>query len=136
MKNLILLLTLSLFLLQCKNEKIEVVKKSSEPNLGKVEINVTGTEEAKPYFHEGLLLLHSFEFNDAGEKFAKAIELDSNFVMAAWGEAMSYNHPLWRERYHEEGIAALKKLANTPEERLAKASTEFEKDMLSAVEIL
>ncbi|MDG1432541.1 MAG: hypothetical protein P8Q41_00950 [Saprospiraceae bacterium] len=136
MKNLILLLTLSLFLLQCKNEKIEVVKKSSEPNLGKVEINVTGTEEAKPYFHEGLLLLHSFEFNDAGEKFAKAIELDSNFVMAAWGEAMSYNHPLWRERYHEEGIAALKKLANTPQERLAKASTEFEKDMLSAVEIL
>ncbi len=56
--------------------------------------------------------------------------------MAAWGEAMSYNQPLWRERSAEDGIAALKKLGDTPEVRLEKAPTEFEKDMLSAVEIL
>jgi pentatricopeptide repeat protein len=136
MKKLIFLLALPLILLQCKNEKVDTAEKAAEPNLGKVEINVTGSEEAKPYFHEGLLLLHSFEFDDAGEKFAKAIELDPNFAMAAWGEAMSYNHPLWRERYTEDGIAALKKLGDSPEERLAKAPTEFEKDMLSAVEIL
>lgn len=136
MKKLIFLLALPLFLLQCKNEKADTVEKAPEPNLGKVEINVTGSAEAIPYFHEGLLLLHSFEFDDAGEKFAKAIELDSSFAMAAWGEAMSYNHPLWQERYAEDGIAALKKLGETPEIRLEKASTEFEKDMLSAVEVL
>ena len=136
MKNLIFLLVLPLFFFQCKNEKVEHVEKTPEANLGKIEINVTGSAEALPYFHEGLLLLHSFEFDDAGEKFAKAIELDSSFAMAAWGEAMSYNHPLWRERYAEDGIAALKKLGDTPEIRLQKAPTEFEKDMLSAVEIL
>lgn len=136
MKNLIILLVLPLFFLQCKNEKVDPIEKAPESNLGKIEINVTGSAEAMPYFHEGLLLLHSFEFDDAGEKFAKAIELDPNFAMASWGEAMSFNHPLWRERYAEEGIAALKKLGETPEERLAKAPTEFEKDMLSAVEIL
>lgn len=136
MKKIIFLLVLSLFFLQCKNEKINTPEKTPEPNLGKVEINVTGSVEAMPYFHEGLLLLHSFEFDDAAEKFAKAIELDSNFAMASWGEAMSFNHPLWRERSIEEGIAALKKLGNSPEERLKKAPTEFEKDMLSAVEIL
>ncbi|MFK7774127.1 MAG: hypothetical protein AB8F94_18390 [Saprospiraceae bacterium] len=136
MKKLIFLLALPLFLLQCKNEKVDTAEKAPDANLGKIEINVTGSAEAMPYFHEGLLLLHSFEFDDAGEKFAKAIELDSSFAMAAWGEAMSYNHPLWRERYTEDGVAALKKLGDTPEARLEKAPTEFEKDMLSAVEIL
>lgn len=136
MKNLLFLIVLSLCFFHCKNEKVDTVEKTPESNLGKIEIDVTGSDEAMPYFHEGLLLLHSFEFDDAGQKFAKAIELDSSFAMAAWGEAMSYNHPLWRERYTEDGIAALKKLGDTPEIRLEKAPTEFEKDMLSAVEIL
>lgn len=109
---------------------------TEEVNLGEVKFDVTGSDEAAPYFQEGLLLLHSFEFEDAAEKFVKAQQLDSNFVMAYWGEAMSYNHPLWRERYTDDGIAALKKLADTPEERLTKAKTSIEKDLLQAVEIL
>jgi len=117
----------------CNNKQVETVP---ETNLGKIDFKVTGSEEASTYFQEGLLLLHSFEFEDAAEKFVEAQHIDSNFVMAYWGEAMSYNHPLWRERYTEEGISALEKLASTKEARLAKAKTPIERDLLGAVEIL
>ncbi|MDA9773743.1 hypothetical protein N9B82_02190 [Saprospiraceae bacterium] len=133
MKNILYILTVSFFLIQCTTEKTSV---NEEPSLGKIEFTVTGSENAAPYFQEGLLLLHSFEFDDAAEKFVKAQELDSNFVMAYWGEAMSYNHPLWKERYKEEGLAALNKLANSKEKRAAMAETPIEKDLLEAVEIL
>lgn len=130
--------TISIFLIiflfvQCKNKDTAV---TPEANLGKVEFSVTGMEEAIPYFEEGLLLLHSFEFEDAAEKFVEAQNIDSNFVMAYWGEAMSYNHPLWRERYTEDGLAALQKLADTREERRSMAKTPLEKELIQAVEIL
>ena len=136
MKNLLLLLLLPFLLFQCKNEKTEKVEDSTEAHLGKIEITVTGDEKAQPLFQEGLLLLHSFEFEDAAEKFVEAQNIDSNFVMAYWGEAMSFNHPLWRERYTDDGRAALNKLAATADERLAMAQTDFEKDLLHGVEIL
>ncbi len=126
------LLTIFLFI-QCNSNETPAVQEFS---LGEVEFKVTSSEEAAPYFHAGLLLLHSFEFDDAAEKFVKAQELDSTFVMAYWGEAMSYNHPLWRERYSDQGIAALDKLAKTKEARRELAQTEIERDLLVAVEIL
>jgi len=138
MRYFIFVLTLSAFFIQCTNEKttspLEAV--AEEASLGEIKFEVTGSEDAKPSFHEGLLLLHSFEFEDAAAKFVEAQEIDSNFVMAYWGEAMSYNHPLWRERYDDEGIAALSKLANSKSDRLAKAKTTLERDLLQAVEIL
>ncbi len=133
MKYPIYFLLFTFLLIQCKSTESPV---SEEVKLGKVNFEVTSTEEAAPFFQEGLLLLHSFEFDDAAEKFVQAQELDSNFVMAYWGEAMSYNHPLWRERYSDEGIAALNKLAETKEERLELAQTDIERDLLEAVEIL
>ncbi len=133
MKYSIFLLSLLFLFVQCGDKQ---TPKSKETNLGDIEFIVTGSEEAKPYFHEGLLLLHSFEFDDAAEKFLKAQQIDSTFVMAYWGEAMSYNHPLWKERYSEKGTGALEKLATTQEERLAMAKTPIEHDLLSAVEIL
>jgi len=133
MKYLLYLLSITFLFIQCTEKKTSA---APEASLGKVELKVTGSSEAAPYFHDGLLLLHSFEFEDAAEKFVKAQEIDSSFVMAYWGEAMSYNHPLWRERYTEEGTAALRKLADTPEERLAMAKTPLERDLLDAVEIL
>ena len=134
MKAYILILLTAVFLcIQCKEKKSD---SAEEKNLGKVSLEVTGSEEAKTYFQEGLLLLHSFEFDDAAEKFVEAQDADPNCVMAYWGEAMSYNHPLWRERYSEDGIAALNKLAPTKEERAAKEMTELEKNFLGAVEIL
>lgn len=127
------LLLFGLLFTQCADKPAEV---KQEHKLGQVAFEVTGSEEAMPYFQEGLLLLHSFEFEDAAAKFVKAQQIDSTFVMAYWGEAMSYNHPLWKERYTDEGTAALQKLASTQAERLAMAQTDLEHDLLQAVEML
>ena len=133
MKYALYILSTAFLFIQCGDKKVTT---PPEANLGEVVFEVTGSEEAAPYFHEGLLLLHSFEFEEAAVQFVKAQQIDSNFVMAYWGEAMSYNHPLWRERYTEEGTAALEKLANTKAERLAMAETPLERDLIDAVEIL
>ncbi len=133
MKYLVYIFSIALLFIQCGEKQASI---SNDANLGEVTFEVTSTDEAAPFFHEGLLLLHSFEFEDAAEKFVKAQQLDSNFVMAYWGEAMSYNHPLWSERFSEEGTAALFKLAKAKEDRLAKAKTPLEHDLLEAVEIL
>ena len=132
MKNLKILsiLCCAIFLVQCQRTTPSI------PKLGSTDIQVTGSEEAMPFFNNGYLLLHSFEYEDAAEQFVKAQEVDPDFVMAYWGEAMTKNHPLWKQQFTEKGIAALNKLADTPEARAAKAKTQFEKDMLGAAEIL
>ncbi len=83
-----------------------------------------------------MLLLHSFEYDDAIAAFREAERIDPNFALAYWGEALSYNQPLW---YHEEvgkARAALARLAPSPAARQAKAPTAREKGYLDAVERL
>ena len=104
--------------------------------LGNVYFDVTGSKEAVKYFEEGLLLLHSFEFDDAATAFIKAQKADSSMAMAYWGEAMTYNHPLWAEQSYEEAIAALNKLDESPDRRVEKSATPIEKDFMKAVNIL
>lgn len=104
--------------------------------LGSIYFDVTGSEEAIKHFEEGLLLLHSFEFDDAATAFIEAQKSDSTMAMAYWGEAMTYNHPLWAEQSYEEATAALNKLSDSPEERVEKSSTAIEKDFMRAVNIL
>ncbi len=129
----ILLLLCILFISSCKNEHSG---DSPVNSLGQVEFAVTGAEAAQPYFEKGLLLLHSFEYDDAIPEFQKAQELDPEMVMAYWGEAMAQNYTLWSQVNLEDARAALKKLGETREERLAKAQTEIEREFLEAVEIL
>ena len=69
-------------------------KNQSQDRLGKIDFAVTGKSQAQPAFKKGLLLLHSFEYDDAAEAFAEARRIDPAFVMAYWGEAMTYNHTL------------------------------------------
>ncbi len=104
--------------------------------LGTVDIQFNGAEEAQPHFQKGLLLLHNFEYDDARTAFQEAQKIDSNFVMAYWGEAMTHNHPLWREQDYEKGNETLNRLASTKAERNALAQTDLEKDFLQTVEIL
>jgi tetratricopeptide (TPR) repeat protein len=83
-----------------------------------------------------MLLLHSFEYEDAGESFREAKTIDPDFVMAYWGEAMTKNHPLWQEQDFDKGTEILNALAPTPEERLEKAKTDLEKDFIGGINIL
>ena len=101
--------------------------------LGTININVTGNPDAIPHFEKGLLLLHSFEYKDSREAFLKAQEIDPLMAMAYWGEAMTYNHPLWREQDYERGTAAVNRL------KLAKEDiriSELENDFIRSIDIL
>ena len=104
--------------------------------LGHTEFPNSGKAEAQEPFLEGLLLLHSFEYEDARTTFRKAREVDPTFVLAYWGEAMTHNHPLWLREDQEAAREVLQELAATPQERRALAPTEREKAYLRAVEIL
>lgn len=125
---------LLLLAVSCTGPQAEEEKSASR--LGEVHFQVSGAAEARPFFEKGLLLLHSFEYDDARAEFQKAQEIDPGFAMAYWGEAMTHNHGLWRRQDREKAVAALEELAPTPEERLAKAGNELEKDLLKAVEVL
>lgn len=104
--------------------------------LGELSFEVTGTSEARELFIQALLRLHSFEFEDAQELFEKAQEADPECAMAYWGEAMSYNHALWRQQDYETAQKVLARLGETPTERLANAKTELEKDFIAGIDIL
>lgn len=109
---------------------------ASAQELGTIDFPTSGNAAAQPLFIKGVLLLHSFEYDDAREAFQQAQQADAAFAMAYWGEAMTYNHPVWQRTSPDLARAALSKLAPTPDARRAKAPTEKEKDWLDAVERL
>ncbi len=104
--------------------------------LGQIDFPNSGAPEAQEDFRRGVLLLHSFEYDDAAEAFQAAQGIDPDFAMAYWGEAMTYYHPIWQEEEVETARAVLARLAPTAAERLAKAPTPRERGFLQCVEIL
>lgn len=128
------LVCFSLFACGDTATKKEIVTKTSK--LGDIAFDVSGNSVAEPAFEKGLLLLHSFEYEDARAAFLEAQALDSTFAMAYWGEAMTYNHSLWQRQEKEKALTALNKLAPTAAERLALAETELQKDFFKSLEIL
>jgi tetratricopeptide (TPR) repeat protein len=104
--------------------------------LGRVSFPNSGSAAAQPPFIRGVLLLHSFEYDAAIAAFREAERIDPAFALAYWGEAMSYNQPLWYNESVDKARAALAKLAPTPAARLAKAPTAREQGYLDAVERL
>ena len=104
--------------------------------LGSLSFPNSGNKAAQEPFVRGVLLLHSFEFEPAAEAFIEAQEADPGFALAYWGEAMTYNHALWREKDTKAAKEALAKLASNPKERRARAATEREAIYLDAVEAL
>ena len=104
--------------------------------LGTIHFPNSGATRAQPDFIRGVLLLHSFEYAAARRAFQNAEQIDPDFAMAYWGEALTYNQTLWGEQDQGAARAALTKLAATPELRAAKAGTERERAYLASVELL
>ncbi len=104
--------------------------------LGSTVFENSGAEEAQDAFSRGVLLLHSFEYEDAREAFSEARSIDPDFAMAYWGEAMAYNHPIWMQQNTKKARDVLRELATDLQGRLAKAPTTREKDYLRAAEAL
>ena len=115
---------------------ISIKTTASTAGLGTITFPTSGSLKAQPWFIRGVLLLHSFEYDDAKEAFRQSQALDPDFAMAYWGEAMTENHPLWLEQDLEEARAILKRLGSTLEDRMAKAPAQRERGYLHAVEVL
>ncbi len=109
---------------------------SEEPRLGHLVFATSASPAAHRAFVRGMLYLHNFHYPQAAAAFREAQSLDSGDVMSYWGEAVSYTHPVWNQQDTVAARAALRHLAATPAERLAKARTARERAWLATAEAL
>jgi tetratricopeptide (TPR) repeat protein len=108
----------------------------AQPKPATVAFANSGASPAQAPFLRGVALLHNFEYGPAAAAFREAQAADPGFALAYWGEAMTYNHPVWMEQDADKARAVLARLGATAEARAAKAPTPREKAYLAAVETL
>lgn len=111
---------------------------TSPPPFAADETGVFGTTKnprAKEDFDKALLLLHNFEYPDARDLFREARKKDPQFAMAYWGEAMTYNHPIWHNQDADRArqvIGRYNMIAKTSEPALSPV----DRDMMASLDIL
>ena len=106
---------------------------SAPAPLGHINFPTSGSAAAQPAFIRGVLLLHSFEYDEAIDAFREAERVDPRFAMAYWGEAMCFNQPLWFNENLDKAREALTRLQAAAR---ARPVTEHERGYLEAVERL
>jgi tetratricopeptide (TPR) repeat protein len=106
------------------------VSGAQETGLGRVDFPTSQTGEAQQFFVRGVLFLHSFQYAEARTNFRAAQRAAPGVVFAYWGEAMTYNEPLW---FAQDRTAARAVLARLPR---GKPLTEREAAYVRSVEIL
>ena len=104
--------------------------------LGTISFPASGHPKAHAEFVRGVLWLHSFGYEEAIDAFRAAQTVDPKFVMAFWGEALSFNQPLWFGEEPDKARAVLARLAPTAGARAALAKTPREAMYLAAVDAL
>ncbi len=102
---------------------------SAPAQLGTISFPNSGKPEAQAAFLRGVAALHSFWYDEAAAAFREAEGIDPSFALAYWGEAMTFNHPIWMEVDVEGGRKALAKLGAT-------GATPRERAWLDAVQTL
>ena len=107
-----------------------------ESDLGTVDFPNSGSPDAQEAFIRGVAALHSFWYEEAAEAFQNAQEIDPDFAMAYWGEAMSYNHPVWSQQDMALARQTLRRFGKIRKERLEKTPTERERMYMEALETL
>jgi tetratricopeptide (TPR) repeat protein len=103
------------------------------PALGRISFPTSGSPAAQPPFIRGVLLLHSFEYDDAIGAFREAERIDPAFTMSYWGEAMCYDQPLWFNEDLDKARDALRRLRGA---RAARPVTARETGYIEALERL
>src|SRR3982750_3430782 len=104
--------------------------RAQESQLGRVEFPTSGSKEAQAHFLRGLAALHSFWYEEAVEAFRESTKVDPGFAMGYWGEAMTYNHPLWSEQDIAAARQVVAKIKDTPK------LTDRERAYIAAVRLL
>ena len=98
---------------------VAAVLSAQTQRLGTIDFPTSGPAAAQSAFIRGVLLLHSFEYQDAARAFREAQRIDPGFALAYWGEALTYTHPLWDEQDVNAARASLLRLGPTREARRA-----------------
>lgn len=99
------------------------------------EFGETSNPEAREVFDQALLLLHNFEYADARELFRAAQQKEPMYALAYWGEAMTYNHPVW----HNQDVASARKVLARFQNALINHSptlTTLEYDLMNSLDLL
>lgn len=88
------------------DETTQVAASAYGTHLGSVSVPGGCTEEASRSLEQGLALLHSMTYEGSREAFGEAATSDPDCALAAWGEAMTWIHPLWSDPPGEEAWSA------------------------------
>ena len=103
---------------------------------GTINFPTSAKPAAQAAFLTGVMGLYNFEFDIAADAFRESQKADPAFALAYWGEAMSYNHPLWAQQDLAAARKTLERLAPTAAGRVAKAPAGKERDLMEAAEVL
>ncbi len=101
------------------------------PRLGQLSFETSCNAEADAAFQQGLGWLHSFEYEQAGQAFARAAAADPRCAIAFWGVAMSLHHPLWAPPSAAELERGRQALAQA---RAAGSASERERAFIAALQ--
>src|SRR5437867_4918800 len=104
--------------------------------LGTINFPTSAKPAAQGPFLVGVKGLYNFEFDIAAEAFREAQKADPAFALGYWGEAMSYNHPLWAQQDLSAARKVLERLAPTAAARSAKAPAGKERELIEAEDVL
>jgi tetratricopeptide (TPR) repeat protein len=104
--------------------------------LGTIDFPTSAAPAAQAPFLVGVKALFNFEFDTAADAFQQTQKADPGFALGYWGEAMSFNHPLWAEQDLAAARRALERLATTASGRAAKAPAGKERDLVEAADVL
>ncbi|HTH51452.1 MAG TPA: hypothetical protein VL501_05945, partial [Pyrinomonadaceae bacterium] len=102
----------------------------TDEKIGHVHFATSCRGDAQATVDRAVALLHSFWYEKAAESFKEVTNRHPNCVIAYWGIAMSYYHPLWEKPNAEalrSGLAAVEK------GDAAQAGTAREKEYLAAI---
>lgn len=113
-----------------------VAQTATHSELGTIHFPTSANAAAQSAFLTGVKALHNFEFDTAAEAFRAAQKADAGFALAYWGEAMSFNHPLWAQQDLPAARRVLERLGPTAVARAAKAPEGKERALLESIEVL
>ena len=104
--------------------------------LGTIHFRSSAKPAAQASFLTGVKALLNFEFDIAAEAFQQTQKADADFALGYWGEAMSFNHPLWAQQDLAAARKVLERLAPTAAARAAKAPAGKERALVESLEVL
>ena len=104
--------------------------------LGTIHFPSSAKPAAQGPFLTGVKALFNFEFDIAADAFEQAQKADPDFALGYWGEAMSFNHPLWAQQDLPAARKVMDRLAPTAAARAAKAPAGKERMLVESLEVL